>query len=783
MKKLSLPLLLISLLLIMGLACEELDDIVGPKLGETLIDTTISVSHSNAIISIEQGVTVTIPKGLAPGEFKLTIKAVDKPPATPDIMSLIKCYDIKLSIGEEFDDYITIRFDLSADIFENKQESDFSFGFYNIYDKKWAMFSDYKVNMEQHYVECRTNHLTMVGLFEFITSGGYPYKFVGDGVTVYYASGKNAPMSWSDYRPSDQPWHLPSSDKNWAFEYIQDIAYYTAEARKILSQSPHNLNVSKGNINIYVTDLKGNDGEYGSVSGAMYINNKMKLPINVSGIAYEDLLKATCAHELMHYIQDNYYVMNKSKIGLWWLEATATQADRMVWGDNLTYSESELYSIESLATLHETLSKSWDDCNEDPNFYLAGCFLQYMSYYREGAKLNIANSIKKGGELTLSLMRVILNNQIQDELGTSLWGEYHDYVLYLFTKGNDKLSAFPYTKYFDDIETSPTLTKKVMMSEKDNNQTVSVSLPYLSTRLISVSNFENTDLSINYQMTGYDPSLEVYLCKVDEAAGKLTIIDNLYQNATGDIDLKGRVAGIYDKFVILIINTSFTAGSKEATFVFKTDTDSDFRQFLKQTNWFSQDLRGIEVTYEHISRTTRYNNESESKDTYTSDYGLSLGTQDIKVAHNAAFKPLIWSGNSFSTDWDTTADNKKYTFNVSGTVSADGKTLNSLSWKWSIKLNTEFVSGDGTVYKDEMDYIKELILADIPLYTYHPNSSVWYRNKGDIIKQKIIKYLDYRRTYNSIKGSSKNEITENIHTSQSIKFKSDSELSVIFSKN
>jgi hypothetical protein len=577
MNKLFIPALLITLLLIMGLSCEEIDDIVGPKLGEKLIDTTLNVSLSDATVSIEQGVTVTIPKGLTNESFQLIIRAVDKLPETPDIIKLIKVYDIELSVGDQFDKDITIRYDLNPEVFTDKVETDFAFGFYNIKEMKWAIFPDYTINIQQNYVECKTNHLTTVGFLEFVTSGGYAYKFIGDGVTVYYATGDNAPMSWSEYMPSDQAWHLPTSDKNWAPEYIQDIAYYTAEARKIFSQSPHNLNVSKGNINIYVKDLDGSDGEYGSVSGALYLNNKMKLPNHVSGVELEDVLKATCAHELMHFIQDNYYVMNKGAIGMWWLEATATQADRMVWGSSLLYSESEIYSIESNATLLDNLSKSWDDCNKDPNWYLSGCFLQYMSTYRQGAKLNIANSIKAGGKNTLNLMRVILNDQVKSELGTNLMDEYHDYVVYLFTEGNEKLSAFPYNNDFNEIETNASFTKQVKMSKKENTQTVTVALPYLSSKIISVSNLENSQLRVNYNMLERSPGLDVYLCEVDAAGGKLKYVDNLYEGATGDIDLKGRVGGNYDNFVILLINTGFTEGSKEVKFIFKTA--SDFQEF------------------------------------------------------------------------------------------------------------------------------------------------------------------------------------------------------------
>lgn len=773
MKKLYLSLFLFSLLLIMGHACEESDGVVGPELGETLIDTTINVSYSDAIISIDQGVTVTIPKGLATGEFKLTIRDVDTPPATPDMMSLIKCFDIKLSIGEEFNDYITIRFDLSSDVFEYKQESDFGFVFYNISEKKWAFFPDYKVDIEENYVECRTNHLTTVGLVEFILSGGYPYKFDGDNITVYYSSGNNAPMSWSEYKPSEQSWHINEDNKNWAPEYIQDIAHYTAEARRILSINPHNLNVSEGNINVYVTDLDGNDGEYGSVSGAMYINNKMKLPNKMSGIKYEDMLKATCAHELMHNIQDNYYVMNKGEIGMWWLEATATQADRMVWGDNLLYSESELYSIESNATLLENLSKSWDDCNNDPNWYLAGSFLQYMMHYRQGGKLNIANSIKNGGT-SANLMRVILNQQIEGELGTSLWDEYHDYVLYLFTEGNKKLSAFPHSNNYDEIETAASLTKQVQMSKANNDQTVSVSLPYLSSKLISVSNLENSDLSINYQMTASDPTLEVYLCKVDEIVGKLTIVNNLKDNkGTGDVDLKARSGPKYDKFAILIINTSFTEGSKEAKFEFKTGSDLNLMQLIKRTDSFSTHLRGVEAIIERVDKV----NGSESKDTYIENV-IIFATSGIHWDNNNR-KLIKWSGNTFSTVWDTTKQEKKYTYNVSGTVSADGKTLSSFSTKWEQELKTETVSWAGTVTKREEVFVEELVFENLHFDNFIENSSIMYLSSGNEINQKLKKYHYYSRSYQSVESSTETKITEKIRTLKSLKIKSDSELNLL----
>lgn len=565
------------LLLSTVFSCELLDESSPSKTGDKLIDTTLNVSQYTAIISIKEGVTIEIPKGLTNDDFELIIRTVDDLPDAPETMNIHMTYDIEVSFGDEFEDYITIRYDLGQDVFTDKEKSDFAFGFYNESEKKWQMFSDYDININGSYAECRTSHLTTVGFIEFITTGGYPYKFSKDGFTVYYTLKDGAPMDNMDYDPSDQSWHIKPGEENYAPYYIQDVAHYLAEAKDAFEDNPYNLEVSDGNINVYVTDLNSNDGEYGSISGAIYLNNKTKLPTGISGISNEDVLKATCAHELLHLVQDNYYVMNKGKIGLWWLEATATQADRMVWGNSLTYSESEIFSIESNAALLENLSKSWDDCNKDPNWYLSGCFLQYLSNYREGSKLNIGNSIKAGGSNTLSLLRVILNEQVKNELNSNVMDEYLNYVVYLFTEGNEKLSAFPLNKDFSGIETAKGLTEQVKMSKTDNTKSVSVSLPYLATKIISVANIETSEMKINYECSAIDPNLEAYLCEVDAAAGKLKIVDNIYKGKSGDIDLGARTGGSYESFVILLVNTGFTEGNKDADFTFTTN--SDFTQF------------------------------------------------------------------------------------------------------------------------------------------------------------------------------------------------------------
>ncbi len=581
-------------------SCTKDDDFFSaPGLGRTLIDTTLNVSQREVTVTLSEGITVTVPKGLSSKSFSMKIREVDMSVQTPAVINLLKAFDIELSIGEEFEKEIIIRVDfedddLSGDVTSN----DLAFGFYNTYNKKWAVFPDYEVNLDKGYAVCRTNHLTTVGVWEFVSSGGYSHKFIGDNITVYYTlRGDDAPMDYSEYLPDDKTWHLPSGHKNWAPIYIQDIAHYTAEARKLFAASPHNLNVSKGNINIYVKDMNGSDGEYGTISGAIYINNTVKIPTNVSGVEGQDVLKATCAHELMHFIQDNYYVMNKGSIGMWWLEATATQADRMAWGNSLTYSESELFAIESNSALLENLSKSWDDCNSNPNWYLAGCFLQYLSTYRMGEKLNVAKAIKQGGS-GASLVRVMLNDIIKSDLETSITDEFHDYVLYLFIEGNENLTAFPVDKDFSKIETASSLTKQVKMSKKDNKQTVEVSLPYMSAKLISVSNLENTDMMYSYTYLQDAPGVMAYLCKVDKKNGMLDIVDRLSKDDAGNVELKARVGGDADSFIILLINMNFTEGKKTVKYIF--ETAPDFKDF----DYMSFKLEGDENSFKYSNGST-----------------------------------------------------------------------------------------------------------------------------------------------------------------------------------
>ena len=49
-------------------------------------------------------------------------------------------------------------------------------------------------------------------------------------------------------------------------------------------------------------------------------------------MSQEEVVKVTCAHEFLHYVQDYYFMQfGAGNLTKWWLEATAVQADRIVW--------------------------------------------------------------------------------------------------------------------------------------------------------------------------------------------------------------------------------------------------------------------------------------------------------------------------------------------------------------------------------------------------------------------------------------------------------------------
>lgn len=543
---------IMSVMLLMS--CNLIEEAIGiaedddkDKPLEFIIDTTVSVSAQNAVITGNDGFSLIIPQGLTASPFSVKVK---KPQAVDgsDGIKILNCYDINLSFGNTFNSplTITIPFDMS----EVENFDSLKAAYYDEVNRTWVPFDSRVV--QNGSITFTTNHLTVVGILEFLASGGYTHKFTGaKGVVVYYTlSGKHAIMNTTDYGEFlDQPYHIPTTDPLWSPVYVQDIAFAIKEAREILAASPDSLKAPKADetVTVYIKNLEGSDGKYGTVGGSIYINNSVNLPSKLPGISKRQILQSTAAHEYLHFIQDYYYVMNNASIGLWWLEAIATQADRMVWGNKFAYCESEIYSIESNAGLIENLSKSWDDCSSDPNWYLAGCFLNYLSRHRGGTKLNIASILKAGGSSS-SIYRIVLDGEIVSQLSSDLGKEFTDYVRYLFEEGNKNMTVL--TDGVAHLETNPYFNETIARNQQSTTEERSITLPYLAAKMITLSNSGTDTLKteIKRRLSLYNES---YLCQYDKVNEKFTGFVPLTNSG-----VISTLAKKNDKDYILIINKS-----------------------------------------------------------------------------------------------------------------------------------------------------------------------------------------------------------------------------------
>lgn len=542
---------------------------------EVLIDTMVSVINQSSVISVNDGFSLMIPQGLTETSFTVNVK---KPPVidTVDEIKIINCYDIALGCGNKFNPPLTITIPYNADLVGNPDSLKAVY-----YDENINTWIPFESGVAQNGVfTFTTDHLTVVGLAEFITNGGYAHKFTGaKGVVVYFnLTGDDAVMNSSSYGEyGDQPYHIPTSDPLFSPIYIQDIAFALKDAREKFASTPNSLQAPDSNevIEVYVKDLDGSDGQFGTISGALYINNTVTAPTKPSGISNRQVLQSTVVHEYLHFLQDYYYVVNNASIGLWWLEAIATQADRMIWGGKYTYSESEIYSIESNAALIDNLSRSWDDCSSDPNWYLAGCFLNYLSWHRDVTKLNVASILKAGGSSN-SIYRIVLNNEINTQLSSDIGKEFTDYVRYLFEEGNENLTAL--TDGIAFIETNQSFNVTIQRNKNSTREEGKVGVPYLAAKMITLKNSDTDTLKTKINKVSALNS-DIYLCKYDDLNEKFTGFVPVTDDGVISI-----LPQKNDKEYILVINSSFTSSDTVKLAMSKADDAKiDVFQFMSVT--------------------------------------------------------------------------------------------------------------------------------------------------------------------------------------------------------
>lgn len=231
--------------------------------------------------------------------------------------------------------------------------------------------------------------------------------------------------------------------------------------------------------------------------------------------------------------------------------------------------------IETNGGLIDNISKSWDDCSSDPNWYLAGCFLNYLSRYRDGTKLNIVSILKAGGASN-SIYRIVLNDEIKSQLSSDLGTEFTDYVRYLFEEGNENMTALADGMAF--VEIKPSFYVTVQRDKKSTREERGVGVPYLAAKMIALKNGGKDTLKTKISRVS-SLSSDIYLCQYDEANNKFTGFVPIMKD-----DVLSVLPESNDRDFILIINGSIaSADSVRLAFSRAEDSKIDVFQFMRFT--------------------------------------------------------------------------------------------------------------------------------------------------------------------------------------------------------
>jgi hypothetical protein len=467
--------MLVALILFFACADDEPTKPVNKITGIKVLDTTLQSSTGDAIIEVAEKITINIPKENISDGAKLTIHELRQSEIPVDtLVTYYSAYDIKLSTGSEFEEAITITINFDkANFPEEYIPGIIGAAWYDEEGKKWIQYSGAEVDTINYTVTYQTNHLSLHAIW---TRWGFRFHRGTEHFNVYWKWGKDMPIPNSEYN-NEQPWHDHIDP-----HYIQDMCQYLEQAYTAYK----NLGLTvptQSKVDVWVQPLTG-DGLC-SFSGNLHIHSKCE------GFRHQPAKVAmpmAVAHEFLHYIQDYYYVQLFSQYStMWWLEATATQGDRMVWPSNPIFESVDFCNNEIDKYIHI----SWDDCSKDPNWYIAGGFLAYISAYRLGQKASIAYLLKKVGELGLSYTRTIIDDYLKDSLSSKGIGiEYAQYLKAAY----EEIIPITFKSEWISPGVDIPCDIKIFLTNSNCTTKVKYKMPYLSGKFIKMQLHEKNDI-------------------------------------------------------------------------------------------------------------------------------------------------------------------------------------------------------------------------------------------------------------------------------------------------
>ncbi|NVO19817.1 MAG: hypothetical protein HXX13_08955 [Bacteroidetes bacterium] len=506
-----------------------------------VFDTILSNTGSPVKVNYKDQIIVEIPAGSFPSGTKLTIKTIASgylaDNTTYDAESV---FDVSLSSGSNFDPPLKITMPYQRDMqLPSFLQNKYMVGFYDENLRSWKPLKYSVVDSTKLTVSANTNHLTKLGRLSPKRAYGYDNFASSSHFYIYWAESKV---------PSISEYHSPNGfDFLQDPPYISDILFYLEASWDYFKSKDYPL--TEGKIDVYIHNIggSGSEGEFSpgwSLQGAININER--IPAD-KGLTLQQQLPKTCAHEFMHYCQDYYYVWSVGKITMWWWEATASLADRLVFPLESPY-EAEISANNFLT---ENITKSWDVFGPgDQSFYGSSGFLAYLAYYKPGNKIDINKVVKDGGEGALNFSTFLENYLLS--IGCQKVGqEYRDYLKWVYENaGPIKLALATPTSTGTLPYASSFFAKGDMKT-----QNFKANVDYLSLRMIKFMGQDTASRKFKIKNNSESTDLECYVYLVCRKNGSESRIlkKALNRNEEYVLDLTGQKEYYCD---VIFINTS-----------------------------------------------------------------------------------------------------------------------------------------------------------------------------------------------------------------------------------
>ncbi len=496
--------------------CEPLysDTLKVNPFGKILFDETVNVSEEAKTISLDS-IELIIPKNFHNKEFRLTVSKIDNPPAAPDSVTAGSAFDVSVNFDS---DTLQVPLIIKLRNVDRKKINDrdidkFQAAYFDEKEHKWKVYEHAHISLKDSLIVFETNHLTKLRWWHREkTVWGFTNMYERNNIEVYY---KESDLQFMEFnygkRQTPKSWHVSGEPL-----LVQDITEYLS----VIIAKYDSLGLKgpgkDGKFKVYLKqmDNEGCVGIPAMFMGYMLINSTILTP---------DLLKTTLAHEFMHYTQD-YYISAHSG-NLFWMEAHATLADRMVWNKNdLPVSEPEQLFRKSLVSqnsIFNFLANSWDfwdksilqenavvDGGNVFYDYLAGTFLHYMRNYRsKPEKLNPATLLAETS--WLGSWRIYLGNYVSKYLKSTLSTEYEDFIKFILSAESENFTLInkkgnPYS-FIQNPQNKQVFTHSIRYSFHENDSVVqkdelNIKIPYLAAKIVLLENSSPKKmLLVNYK--------------------------------------------------------------------------------------------------------------------------------------------------------------------------------------------------------------------------------------------------------------------------------------------